>query len=298
MAIETLLNRGINVRDFHPLEERAPIGAKQKFEALRVELYDSELGWRGRDDDDARDTNDQLIGILVESLFDKERAKREYEKLKQTSHYHEDMNIWDIDNQRGGYYHSGSQLLGVYIEAMFDKDNAKLQYERLKQTTLYNNEHELWNIDTNEPGKLDRNIFSSDQLLGILVEGLFDKDNAERLYKNIKKTTLFNKKLGLYDVCMKRGAYSYHYTNNQLLGVIVESMFDKRKARKDYEELKKTAFYDSTGKWNNFVSADHAPDRGHETLNQLLGVWIEARLEEPEQNFIEQTQPIPEVRRF
>ena len=77
------------------------------------------------------------MGILIETIFDKENAKRTFEALKQTSFYSQEREIWLNSENKQNTYHSNSQLLGIVVEAMLDKKEAKRRYEALKQTPLY-----------------------------------------------------------------------------------------------------------------------------------------------------------------
>jgi hypothetical protein len=277
MAVEQLLTRQINIADFHPVE----VKEKSKAEGMFYELknspfyYDIKLeNWysmaRRERAGAVYSPNDQLIGMLVEGLFNKEKTQKQFEAWTGRREYLKD------------------KLMEILIEGLFDKKNAQTHFKELKQTQLY--EEGTWHHSTESDS-----IYTSSQLLDVLIEGMFDKDRAERRYEELKESDFYDSELGLWNLTNKEIAPILHPTTDQLLGISVEGIFDKEKARRKYEELKKTSFYDDEQNewWNHTLSSHNRKG----TDDQLWGIHIEAMLEEPEFTS-EKTEPIPEVRRF
>jgi hypothetical protein len=276
MAIETLLNRQINIADFHPLEEKP----KGKFERMYEELknspfYDKERGLWRYDVGYSFHTSDQLLGVLVEAFFDKKGAKNQYEKLKQSRFYNTTEDRWN-PSEESNEYNSTCELRGVMIECIFDKERAKKQFEHLKWIERWKGMK--WD---NQP------IYN--KLTSVLVEEMFDPEKAQELFEKLKKTPYYDQEQ------WRDGRYENSYL--KLMGILTEGTFDKKKAKKKYRELKKTELY-TEGLWNGFLSEGESLGKPTGT-DQLLGLLVETSLEENELIFIPEKQiSVPEVRKF
>ena len=116
-------------------------------------------------------------------------SEQRYEALRKTLLWDPERKQWNWsmgENQKLGssIRHSYDQLLGVLTEFQFNPDLAKQRYEVLKQTSLWDPEKEQWNDYTDENQQLvHSNRYTDAQLLGILVEHLFEK--PESLEPNI-----------------------------------------------------------------------------------------------------------------
>jgi hypothetical protein len=295
MAVETLLNRGLNVRDFHPVEEVKSEGLKQKFTGLKSKFCDKESGlWKsylGAPLEIEHYPEDQLIGLLVENVFDKKDTRAKYETLKE-AYFNSEDGMW----QSGTGYRSMEQLLVILAKEKFDKKAAQEHYEHLKNTPLYNAKTKTWNYSFNNPTPpIDLHF------VGILAEGMFDKKNAEQLFTKLKKTSpLYDKEKNEWRNHVNIYLNDSRFAKEQLLGILVEGIFDPFKASKHYEDLKKTAFYDSKqGYWNRCIQKGQKGEWSIPTSrDQLLGILVEAMLEEEKPKFVEKIEPIPQTRRF
>jgi hypothetical protein len=290
MAVKELLNRGINIVDFHPVEGEAG-GAKQKFRELkRTPLYDGVKGFWKTPEYSLSQAHTELSGILAEGMFDKGKAQKKYEDLKQTSLYTE---YW-VDRVND-HYLAMSQLLGILAEGMFDKEKARTKYEKLKSTPFYDKEKKAWNARMNK-GYMKDTRFSGNQLLGVLVEAMFDRGEAHKKYNNLKDSELYDPKLGEWITSLAFGNYNENHksSEDQLLGILVEEMFDREEAKRKYEALKQHSINNNGFQlWKKKNYSHNSPS----SIDQLLGIIVEAKLEE--QDFAEQNMiPVPEVRRF
>jgi hypothetical protein len=296
MAVEKLLNREINIKDFHPMVEKPRLKVEQKYNELqKTGLYNYERNlWRSeKNENGTYYTSDQLIALLVEGLFDKKNARLHFKELKQ-SLYNDREKFWNYYRRRDStpqstICHAETQLLGVLVQGMFDSTEAKKEYNELKQTPLYSPDKKwlLWQTDN---GDIEAYRTSPNQLLGIMTEALFNKGAAKQEYEALKKTSPYEEQQknwtrGLR--CTVTASY------DQLLGVLVEGVFDKEKAKKIYEELKQSEFYDQKrGLWKIGQKVPF-----HYSKDQFVGILIEMMLgDNPE--FTEKVKPVPEVRRF
>jgi hypothetical protein len=279
MAVETLLNRGINIKDFHSVGERSK-NARQKFEELKqTHHYDRKRGmWNSYvNQEGCYDADDQLLSLLIEGMFDTKNTKGKYEALKGTELYNEEEGYWHllVCEEPADLILSRSQLYAVLIEGMFDKEGAKTKYETLKQTELYDEDMDQWYAAET------REVSSHEQLVGILVEEMFDKEEAKSKYEQLKQSKFYNNETHLWNdfIFGEFGAVTHSNSVEQLLSVVVEAKFNKENARNQYEEIKKV-------------------DDNPTIFKLLMSIIIEKTLEEEELDFKEKLEPIPEVRRF
>lgn len=117
-----------------------------------------------------------VLPLIIEGLlFDKDIAKKKYERLKESQI--ESKQIW-LDASAGeGRVDATSLLFGLLLEAVYDRDSAREYLGLLKDTPLYDPETQLWFRWWQKEGK-DKKEFvpdvcdSEDQLLGIIVEAI------------------------------------------------------------------------------------------------------------------------------
>jgi hypothetical protein len=294
MAIETLLDRGINARDFHPMVEKPKGKVEQKYEELKNSpFYNSESGqWMWKKGLDISTIDSQLLEILITNMFNKEDSRKKYADLKQTAFYDKEQNRWYWAREHKLLY-SSHQLLGILVEGLFDKKKAKEQYQALKQTPLYDKEQEMWNFA--EGDREDAAVkLSSNQLLEIHVEEMLNKQKAKNMYE-LKATQFYNHDSEEWNSGLGDPMQQPFETEPQLLGTAAEALFNKRKAKLTFAKLKENSFYNkNVDIWNSTYLEDDTPL----SSNQLLGIWIEAMLEEEESAFAEKSVPLPEVRKF
>jgi hypothetical protein len=301
MPVETLLNRGINAKDFHPVGERPKSRTERKFEELkRTPLYDPNIDrWysymEGTGLNHECYTNNQLLGLLVEGMFGKEETQKKYEIIKRTF-LDKKRGLWDIwDNiyEEPPIHTSTNELLGILVEGMFDEKQTQAKFEALKKTELYNRASKRWNKSIRKDLVIPEEN-TKNELLAILVEGLFDKKKARNTYETLKR----NSYDGEQELWPNTNVHlpGDYISDVQLIGVLVEGLFDKKNARRIYKKLKNTQLYDKKdGVWYHHISSKIM--KPVYSGIQLVGILVEATLEEPKLT-PEKMIPVPEVRRF
>lgn len=308
MPLESLSNEQINIHDLTIEEEKNPMPEWQKHyeELKKTQLYDSEKEqWKYdmRLGNTSRWTNAQLTGVLIEFQLNKSSALELYETLKETEFYDKEKQQWNWylhgDQTLGSSERGASaQLLDVLVESQFDKPSAIERYETLKETELYDKEKKQWKYKMNKNQILiDHNLYADAQLLDILIEDQINKSSAQVLYKKLKKTQLYDKKIKQWNWYL---GIKSRCACSQLLGVLVESKFDKSSAQELYLELKKTELYDEKKQqWNMNISQDqNLMNRDRISFDQLLGILCEKEFEEDEVNLNYTTPPLPESRQY
>lgn len=174
--------------------------AKQKLEKLKQTnfYYGKDDVWKFSNHTTGKETQlgsaNQLLGVLIEAQFDRGKARKKLEDLKQYCFYDSGKDLWCFsdDKENIGYrFESDSQLLAVIIEVQFDKEMAKLHLERLKHSKLYDSENNNWYLSDE-----NHNHRSSEQLLGILAEAQFDRQKAREMYEALTKTSAYNPETG------------------------------------------------------------------------------------------------------
>jgi hypothetical protein len=308
MPVEQLLNTNINARDFHPVEERSVGGLEKRFEKIRAHFYDSEREYWRLDDEQNEDdsytvfTKNQLLAVLSEGLFNSGKALHEYESLKSSPLYDKQHEQWKFCRYEyagtpgiHGACILGNELLGILFEGIFDKQKAEEKYELLKQTRLYDKENKMWYYAAWDKEGLDQTIFSNENLLGVVVEGMFDKKNAKKLFEDLKKTQLYDSQRNLWRGSEATEETSYFSSYNQLLGILAEGTFDKAKAERKYTDLKQTRLYNNEH-WNEGITGSILYTKPL-SETQLAEILVEAMFEEPDFT-PKKVEPVPEVRRF
>jgi hypothetical protein len=302
MAVEQLLHKNINIRDFHPVKER-PKSAREKFGELKNSpFYNTERElWNFNADPGGFATEPQLIGILVDKMFGTGNAQKKYEALKQDGFYNKELGGWNSFSSRSldrfsreFSLYSEQNLLSILIENIFNKEKAKENYEKLKHT-LYDEQDGLWNHFMDAAKYVVESRTSKSQLLGLLAEELFDPGKARAKYEELKQTPLYDNKLEQWNQSMYKNTDNIDptcYSSDQLIGILIEGQYiDKEKAKRRYNVLKESPLYDKKLGWCKWIGSSEYPSE-----SQLLGILVEAMLEEPE--FTEKPMALPEIRKF
>src|SRR4051794_16388801 len=134
------------------------------------------------------------------------------------------------------HYHGiDEQLLGVYVEAQFDSATAENRFQQLKKSQFYSRNLKIqpWFsslITRYYPAKI---VNIKSQLLGMIVESVFDIGNVRSQFSALKKTGAFDNKEQLWiEQCLFLPHYSYPLiiADTQLLAVLVMSIFRKKGA--------------------------------------------------------------------
>ena len=220
---------------------------------MTTNLYNPEIhGWYStiyRDEDKTQEQpftdtlrlSSHFLEILIRANGDPAIAKEEYEKLKLTSYYNADGNgemepgSWyerinsnskpDM-NETGGRGYDTSfdcQLYEVLVKAIFDRPAALVQYEKMKseRDNYYDADSGFWH----PYAWRDKNLFSDNQLLGVMCEAEFNKENAREIYLALKESALFDRDKNLWkyrdDEVEDEETWNYHL-ENEFLALLCE----------------------------------------------------------------------------
>jgi hypothetical protein len=220
-----------------------------------------------------------------------------FDDLKAMGFYNHNLCIWNDyafngDPALAGPPSSSSQLLALFTEMQPSDANLGARgLANLMKTGLYDQDHQMWNrfmSDGKLQGSQSEPVFSSDQLLGLLVEASCNKRHAGATYDRLCKTALYNRTRRMWNECMGRDG-SYVSTavscQSQLLGVLTKAFLGaKDAARADYKILMRTPLYDlDVDLWTPFMLADGTTWGPEYCLSeQLLSVIVEAFLDNKE----------------
>lgn len=173
-------------------------------------------------------TDDQLLGVLAEALFDRKRAGRALDSLKASPLYDPERRQWNSSGEGSGIKAGGrqravrTQLLGVIAEAIFDRNAAQKTLDVLKSSPFYDREHGRWNRTITDSQVVENATHSADdQLLAVLVEALFDREAAYEMLDGLKASPLYD--------CEHR-RWNDTREGTQLLAASVESLFNRSAA--------------------------------------------------------------------
>jgi len=319
MPLERSLGN-LNIKRFTSSPEKEKVlESKEMYERLKeTELYTEEgsLHWYGsmnsrREVEDYNHSIDrELAGVLVEALFNKKAAKEKYEKLKETSFYSEDSTLWyqPTFNYSREFYTS-FQLWAILVESLFDRNFAEERYQKAKNFFYIKRLEQWYNflmIDTMHREHRNDDCLAQDQLLGILVEAIFSKEQAKKHHEKWKATALYNKdtrqwneKIDKYGTLVKLNMA----TSTQFLGILAEALSDKETARKDYTMLKKTSLYNPKEKlWHPVMIPGQnslGEGEGFTSYDQLLAILVQHTLyEEDDKNFETNAYSLPKIKKF
>ena len=274
---------------------RAVYRPRELYEALKATpLFDAE----GRQwnttmtkaqtlQDNSRDADVQLLGVLVEALFNLEGAQALYEELKATPLYDSASGEWNqrifsvSQTQMHPERYAATQLLGVLVEAQFNPGGARLCYEKLKTVPVYDAERGEWNEVLGSGMRVFR--LASVQLLAVLVEQRFEREEARALYETLQSTPCYDAAYEQWNLAMKVGkteSLDIRNAEDQLLGVLAEAHCNPEKARQRYENLTATPLYDpERGQWIGWMNTkQQLRETVRNAAAQLLGVLVEAKL--------------------
>ena len=295
MPLESL-DKEINIHDLVVEEEKSPeFSARLLFENLKKSLlYDSEhLQWN-RDMqekyglDQTRYSNVQLLGLVVESLFDKKQAQEDYELLEDTPLYDVEQDTWytfmdaDQGEEHPITHPNDTALLDVIF---FEQFNPELAHQKL--SNLYDmpgnhleNGIRRWaarqdlSIQEDEKGDVDINLFE------VIAQACFDIDGARKMFEDVHED----------GIC--KGELRFAPIGTQLLEIITEAQFDKAAAKTDYLYLKNQ----SENFGQNNLDVEWSGDL--DTVTCLLIIWCEKLFEESATDLQISTPELPETRKY
>ena len=218
---------------------------------------------------------ERYAALKATPLFDAERGQWNYEMCPESA-------VCNTERD------AAVQLYGVLAESQCTIEGARGLYEKLQATALYEAPRRQWNARIRDGQMLwNESREAGAQLLGVLVEAQFNREEARIRYEKLKTTPLYDAVCGQWNWYMfpdQERCSRNCYAGDQLLGVLVEGQFDPKHARVLYEKLKSTQFYDGVhGQWNYWISHDgRRLDMDRYAHAQLLGVLVEAQFN-PEQ---------------
>jgi hypothetical protein len=176
--------------------------------------------------------------VLAEALFDKERARRAFDSLKASPLYDPERRQWNSSGEDSGIQAGGrqrairTQLLGVIAEALFDRNAAQETLAMLKSSPFHDREHGRWYGAITDAQAVENTKHSADnQLLGVLVEALFDIEAARKTLASLKASLLYDPEHRLW---------KDERDGTQILGVLAESLFDRDAAAATLATLRAT----------------------------------------------------------
>jgi len=174
-----------------------------------------------------------------------------------------------------------SEINKIKLEPVWEK------YEVLKQSVLFDPVNNQWNHRKDNEGGLDTTRYSYAQLMGVLAEIIFDKYNAKMQYKELKQTKLYDKKNNQWLSDMSEFQFrtgSRIVSFSQLLDVIIESEYDKKKAKEKYKKLKKSKLYNKTNdQWYWYTQEDQdTVEKSYTSFDQLTSILTEVMLDKEE----------------
>lgn len=158
------------------------------------------------------------------------------------------------------------------------------RYRSLKSSSFYDKKSG-WMFDDKEGGAWIANVWAPDkprdwhlwtssQLLGVLVESLDDPSTAKIRYEALRQSEFFTKERvswnsGHHD---ESGWMRYDFTpENQLIGILAEACFDTDSARRRYNLLKKTPLYDEKNEeWRNVSNYSSRSNRRPTVVLSLI----------------------------
>lgn len=224
------------------------------------------------------DTNE--INIATVEIPERRRvsAREKYEALlKRGNFYDSEAKEWKSGEPSSERRVSFEQLLGVFLEAQFNNQKARNSLERLRQTDFYDSKRDLWKIE-NDMGNGDEDHTTECQLLGVLAETQFNPERAKEKLKSLKQI-FYDSERNLWYHDEKHSTNQFHEAiypaTDQLIGILIESQFDKQSAKEKLEQLKQTQLYDTEkGQWNLDMESQRRFSQ-----DQLLGILVEAQFD-------------------
>jgi len=225
----------------------------------------------------------QLLGILVQSVFELSSAHKIFNLLSRSTYYSASTKLWhrsSCDNSQSIVF-AGDQLLAVLAQSRFECDEALTSYETLKKSELYEKNTGMWNKSMRPDGSfVDREKYAAYQLLGVICEALTCGDLAFEIYCRLKRSVLYDSMLLQWNTKSdSKGTLldTKRSAGFQLLGVIAESIFDPKSAFGQFKQLLHTNLYDSTYRqWNKSMGANQFITNSNRCIGcQFLGLIAE-----------------------
>lgn len=271
MPLESLNNEQINIHDLTLEQEKKPITLREKLEGIKNAGFfaDEKDQWIDSLESESpkRIYHNNLLEINIESYFDAS-AKDKFDKVRKPE--------WD---------NAHDMLLYFLTEFRFHPDVAKkgyLEYKKIKYQDL-NDSRDGWRA--NSGPFYDVYV----QLLGIICEEKINHNLASKKLNLLKKNISRH-----YDP--KKNEWGVT-TDDRLMAVLCEALFDKEKAKDQFKKLRATS---NDGYWAEEIFVEPYDKKYflHKTKDQLLGILCEQELGEPESDIASQTPPLPEGRKY
>lgn len=164
------------------------------------------------------------------------------------------------------------------------------RYRSLKSSPFYdtkggwmfddNKESGAWIANVWAPDKpRDWHLWTSSQLLAVIVEALDDPSTARIRYEELRQSDFFTKETVLWNSGYndESGWMRYDFTpENQLVGVLAEACFDVESAKRRYRLLKQTPLCDE--KSEEWVNVSNYTSRSNKRPSVVLPLIIEGLL--------------------
>src|SRR3989344_5438557 len=296
------------------------IDPERKFNLLKRNYFDHEnklwssLKPGSVDPGDGIYSRTQLVGAIVENLFDITSASDFYQRLLKSDMHDSDSGLWvmeivhskpDPEQAKKEFRIATDQMFGIYANSVTTGISPEDSINNLKGTAFADNPP-FWNYGirnlTGTVGIL-RDIYATTNLAEVLVTDLYDPKAAKQKFDDLKNTQLYDEQTGQWNGNLMwngRIKDSARFSDAQLLGVLAEARFDKAYARARLSSLKQSPLYDphkqiwAVGMSDNGSSATFSGDN---IMNRLLEIWVEHSLQDQALE-LGKTPNMPEGRKF
>jgi len=222
--------------------------------------------------------------------------RREFEALKSSTFYDGRRKRWrwGLDNaqnpDRDRAYRASPELLALFINGQFQNEGIAEEYATLKRTPIHNAEKKMWYPQNPRMGvSMENHFYTQDQLLDILVELRLDRNLGHNKYEALMNNSNFRWQGYWYHQVLDRGFFGIaqpdgHTSHDQLIGIFVESFFDKEKAQERYDQLKGSDFHVRRGQysfWCLYLEDTQRPDNVPviSSNNELMSILVHAQFD-------------------
>ena len=284
MPLETLQNKAPNIRRLATeIQERGQENLSEKYKALKNSGFfnKKEQEWSMMLDSNSftGDQNAIVSDIIVQDLIDSKKAEQAMEKEKQRSDPYKEM-ILEGDRSNGPVF-IFSCLLHILYRTKNDPQAAHEALAILRNGNYLPQHLEIAGYEFKDKTVREMGNGLENILLSIYIESQFDPNKAKEKYEILKKSIQFNKKDNLWKPELRKANVQWtNYTlTPQLMGVALEAVFDKKKAQKDLEALRKLYFKKDKG-WQSEVSNSFEGSDDYYSKDQLLALWAEQAVSE------------------
>ena len=264
----------------------------------------------GIESEDSTFSSDKVYEIWVQSLFNSDIAKEKLKRLEASPLFNNENGMLDHSYYKGqskdGYsFWTADQLLGILVLTGLNRKEGRKRYTQLKNSTyLFDLDRNMWNFCLTDK-QYDSRKDTQPQLIGILVENLFDPEAAKEQLKKLKKYRCYDRLEDSWKGNLQKDHNNQSlFTNDQLLGIIIDIMVEKdyKKARKKLEALKNGPLYNKkNGRWISSINWKYpSPDLEDQrcyTSTMMLEIIINKLLEKDTISE-ELTDRIPQTKEF